>query len=155
MTKVADFRPATKNANKHSARGMGALQKSVQTDGWIGAMPRANAVCNVPGCPTIAVQAGRCAVHQRETARKYDGQRGTPAQRGYDRDWQKIRKAYIAKHPYCAQCGRYAVIVDHILPLRRGGTHDASNLQSMCRACHSGKTVTQDGGYGNAARAQG
>lgn len=41
MAKVADFRPATKNANKHSARGLGALQKSVQSDGWIGAMTTA------------------------------------------------------------------------------------------------------------------
>lgn len=41
MAKVADFRPATKNANKHSARGLGALTTSVQSDGWIGAMTTA------------------------------------------------------------------------------------------------------------------
>lgn len=41
MTKVADFRPATRNANKHSARGLGALTASVQSDGWIGAMTTA------------------------------------------------------------------------------------------------------------------
>jgi len=39
--KVKDFRPARKNANKHTARGMGALQKSIQSDGWIGAMTTA------------------------------------------------------------------------------------------------------------------
>jgi hypothetical protein len=38
---VKDFRPASRNANKHTARGMGELQKSVQTDGWIGAMTTA------------------------------------------------------------------------------------------------------------------
>ena len=41
MAKVADFRPATQNANKHTARGLGALQASVQGDGWIGAMTTA------------------------------------------------------------------------------------------------------------------
>ena len=39
--KVRDFRPATRNANKHSARGLGALTTSVQSDGWIGAMTTA------------------------------------------------------------------------------------------------------------------
>lgn len=39
--RVNDFRPASRNANKHTARGMGALQKSIQADGWIGAMTTA------------------------------------------------------------------------------------------------------------------
>lgn len=39
--RVADYRPARRNANKHTARGLGALQQSVQTDGWIGAMTAA------------------------------------------------------------------------------------------------------------------
>lgn len=39
--RVKDFRPASRNANKHTARGMGELQKSIQTDGWIGAMTTA------------------------------------------------------------------------------------------------------------------
>ena len=41
MAKVKDFRPARKNANKHTARGLGALQTSIQSDGWIGAMTTA------------------------------------------------------------------------------------------------------------------
>ncbi len=42
MTKrVKDFRPAKRNANRHTARGLGALQASIQTDGWIGAMTTA------------------------------------------------------------------------------------------------------------------
>jgi hypothetical protein len=38
MSKVADFKPASKNSNQHTARGIGALEKSIQHDGWIGAM---------------------------------------------------------------------------------------------------------------------
>lgn len=41
MSKVADFRPARRNANRHTARGLGALQASIQGDGWIGAMTTA------------------------------------------------------------------------------------------------------------------
>lgn len=39
--KVADFKPATKNANAHTARGLSALDKSIRADGWIGAMTTA------------------------------------------------------------------------------------------------------------------
>lgn len=35
---IADLKPQRRNANKHSQRGMGQLEKSVQSDGWIGAI---------------------------------------------------------------------------------------------------------------------
>jgi site-specific DNA-methyltransferase (adenine-specific) len=42
MTKrVKDFRTATVNANRHSARGLSALDNSIRKDGWIGAMTTA------------------------------------------------------------------------------------------------------------------
>ena len=34
MPQVADFRPAQRNANKHTARGLGAIDKSIRTDGY-------------------------------------------------------------------------------------------------------------------------
>ena len=34
MAKVADFKPATRNANQHTARGLGAIDKSIRTDGY-------------------------------------------------------------------------------------------------------------------------
>ena len=37
MTK-SKFRPQTKNVNRHTVRGIGLLEKSVQRDGWIDAM---------------------------------------------------------------------------------------------------------------------
>lgn len=36
--KLADFRPQRRNANKHTPRGLAALDKSMGEDGWIGAM---------------------------------------------------------------------------------------------------------------------
>lgn len=38
--------------------------------------------------------------------------------------------------------------MDHIVPLAQGGTNDTSNLQTLCRSCHSKKTVLYDGGFG-------
>ncbi len=35
---INDVRPQRRNANKHSPRGLGQLETSVQTDGWIGAI---------------------------------------------------------------------------------------------------------------------
>lgn len=36
--KLTDYRPQARNTNKHTPRGMGALEKSIQQDGWIGAI---------------------------------------------------------------------------------------------------------------------
>lgn len=38
MPKLSTVRPQRANANKHTARGMGALEDSIQKDGWIGAI---------------------------------------------------------------------------------------------------------------------
>jgi ParB family transcriptional regulator, chromosome partitioning protein len=34
MSKVKDFKPARKNANQHTARGLGLIDKSMRTDGY-------------------------------------------------------------------------------------------------------------------------
>ncbi len=52
----------------------------------------------------------------------------------------------------CAEEGRttVATLVDHIVPLDAGGTHETPNLQSLCRPCHARKTLAEhpreDGG---------
>ena len=39
-----------------------------------------------------------------------------------------------------------ATDVDHIVARADGGTDDRSNLQPLCHACHSRKTVRENGG---------
>ena len=34
-------------------------------------------------------------------------------------------------------CDRHKHKVSHILPISQGGTHDASNLMSLCQSCHT------------------
>ena len=105
--------------------------------------------CGQMGCPEL-VTTGRCTAHQREAYRKQDQQRGSAAQRGYDSKWNKARKGYLAKHPWCAECKRQgratpATLVDHIIP-HRGDMKlfwDSSNWQSLCNEppweCHNRK----------------
>lgn len=65
----------------------------------------------------------------------------------YGREWQKIRNRFIYEHPLCEMClldNRYvnAEEVHHIVPLSKGGTHNASNLQALCKKCHSKITMS-------------
>ncbi len=63
----------------------------------------------------------------------------------YGRRWQRLRRAVLAAEPLCRACkerGRLTVAneVDHIVPIVEGGTDERSNLQALCKSCHSAKT---------------
>lgn len=66
--------------------------------------------------------------------------------------WRKLRKYVLDREPLCRECGKagkttQATDVDHI----DGDSfnNEIKNLQPLCRGCHSRKTVTEDGGFGN------
>ncbi len=63
-----------------------------------------------------------------------------------------IRMLQLKREPACRLCGAMACHVDHIVARERGGTDRPDNLQSLCHACHSRKTVVVDGGFGNVKR---
>lgn len=68
--------------------------------------------------------------------------RPSSAKRGYDYRWTKIRKQFLESNPLCYCCKRNnratpATLVHHIIPLRNGGTHNTTNLMSVCRFCHA------------------
>lgn len=56
--------------------------------------------------------------------------------------WQKLRLIVLRKNPICQICSNApACHVDHITRISRGGAAlDESNLQALCRPCHSKKT---------------
>ena len=94
----------------------------------------------------------------RQAWRELDRRRGSAAARGYGWAWKRIADEHKRKHPHCVDpfgvhkaCGIKAMAthVDHIVPRRRGGMDDESNLQGLCASCHSRKTCRQDGGFGN------
>ena len=102
--------------------------------------------CTYPGCPSLVYDAGsRCPRHRRDT-------RPSAAARGYGSEWREIRAEKLRRSPMCTNPFTLhdgfvrAVLVDHIIPLRRGGTNDMGNLQSLCVACHNKKINDEDGG---------
>ena len=73
---------------------------------------------------------GRPKLADKETKRKYG------------RSWKKIRKRYVASHPFCEECLKKGILVPvdevhHIIPLAERGTHDEDNLMSLCKTCHA------------------
>jgi len=74
--------------------------------------------------------------------------RGSSSQRGYGAAWRKLRHKFLKAHPLC-HCGQLATDVDHILAKAKGGKDEWSNLRALCHRCHSAKTASEDGGFGN------
>lgn len=65
-----------------------------------------------------------------------------------------MRAAQLIREPYCRDCGVHGVRamatdVDHIVPHRGNRTlfYDETNLQSLCHACHSRKTMAEQQSY--------
>lgn len=58
--------------------------------------------------------------------------------------WKKVRKLFLIREPFCRECGQPASDVDHIVPIRSGGAKlNFSNLQALCKACHTRKTLRE------------
>jgi 5-methylcytosine-specific restriction protein A len=75
--------------------------------------------------------------------REHDKRRGSSRDRGYNAQWEKAGKLYLASHPWCEMCrrdGRFtaATLVDHILAHRGDQTKfwDQNNWQGLCRRHH-------------------
>ena len=64
--------------------------------------------------------------------------------RGYDHTYRKARAIVMAEEPLCRMCGvRLATECDHITPKHKGGTDARSNLQALCKPCHTDKTARE------------
>lgn len=60
----------------------------------------------------------------------------------------RLRARFFAADPLCAECRRLGRVrrwdeLDHIVPLREGGTNDDSNLQGLCFECHAVKSAQE------------
>jgi 5-methylcytosine-specific restriction endonuclease McrA len=54
--------------------------------------------------------------------------------------WQRVERRVLDRdHHRCQMCGRYASIIDHVIPLCRGGTNDVDNFQVLCEPCNGRK----------------
>ncbi|MCP4601706.1 MAG: HNH endonuclease [Proteobacteria bacterium] len=87
--------------------------------------------CGQPGCPNTTITGAYCARHTKPRA----DTRRSASERGYDRQWRRIRDAYLSHTPHCEYCGKDADVVHHIIPLPNG-THHINNLTAVCASCH-------------------
>jgi 5-methylcytosine-specific restriction endonuclease McrA len=46
-------------------------------------------------------------------------------------------EAWVALERPCAYCGAPGTGIDHIVPLSKGGKHEISNFQPLCRTCNT------------------
>lgn len=108
-------------------------------------MPRALRVCSIKGCSELTRQ-GKCD----ECRRRANSDRARVTGTRYNARWRAFAHTWLRRYPLCFMCGGTAVHVDHIDGLGPDGPrgYDPANLQSLCRPCHSKKTVAQDGGFG-------
>ena len=118
--------------------------------------------CTWPGCPALVSGGSRCERHRGEARRQADAARASSSERGYSAAWQKARRAFLSKHPLCAEHERRgelrpATVVDHVVPHRGDKTlfWTRTNWQPLCKPCHDRKTATEDGGFGRGAEVRG
>nr|DAY45641.1 MAG TPA: HNH endonuclease [Caudoviricetes sp.] len=107
--------------------------------------------CAYIGCQALTREK-YCKRHQERPKEL----RASAYRRGYTSRWSKESRAFLALHPWCAECARHgktvpAELVDHIRPHKGdiGLFWNRSNWQALCWSCHSSKTAREDGGFGN------
>ena len=106
-------------------------------------------MCKAPGCMKLTAE-GWCPDH------KPKHQRGESAawHHLYTNPrfgWKHRREAHLAREPFCRECGKRglrvkATDVDHVIP-HRGDVEKfcKGELQSLCKGCHSRKTMRENG----------
>jgi 5-methylcytosine-specific restriction protein A len=101
--------------------------------------------CTNQPCPNFG-DGGPCAEHRT----KYEQHRGSARARGYDGTWDRLRRIVLAEEPICGECQAEGFIVpstevDHIIPIAQLPELRLvrSNLQGLCKAHHSAKTIAE------------
>ena len=66
------------------------------------------------------------------------------------KEWREIRSYILSTHPLCTHCLKEDILtpaeeIDHIIPLHIDPSKrlDLTNLQPLCKKCHSTKTYKE------------
>ena len=98
--------------------------------------------CRMNGCPNRAGDGETyCPEHKTEAEHFYNRYQRPTDKNVYGRAWKRIRDRKIRESPMCEECLKHGIYrpaeeVHHRVPLSEGGTHERSNLVSLCRSCH-------------------
>lgn len=107
--------------------------------------------CRYPGCTELA-RDGWCPAHRPRQTRGRDSAQWHKLY--LTRLWrEELRPGQLLREPWCRECARRglrtpATDVDHIRPHKgdRALFADPGNLESLCHACHSRKTLRENRG---------
>jgi len=98
-------------------------------------------------CGRVVAHGVRCACQiagDRARKKRHDLNRPTARQRGYDRQWQKAARAFLAEpaNQFCA-CGAKAVLVRHKISIRKRPELRMvrSNWMPGCQRCNAEDTA--------------
>jgi 5-methylcytosine-specific restriction endonuclease McrA len=77
-----------------------------------------------------------------EKGREYDHRRrvrelNAPGSGFTDTEWQTLKSDYGYHCAYCNQ--KKPLTIEHVVPLDKGGAHEAENIVPACKSCNSGK----------------
>lgn len=108
--------------------------------------------CGAYPCPAL-IPAGQtyCDRHHKEMHKEYNRDRDSQDAYYGTARWKKLRNMKLKIQPLCEIClsnniTTLAVIIDHRIPRKEGGTDSLDNLQSLCRSCANKKTFGKEKG---------
>ena len=102
--------------------------------------------CGKPGClKLVDGKVKYCTQHTSAMYKQADIKRGGKDLFYDSGDWRRCRKIKLYLNPVCEICNQQAATeVDHIVPRKSGGADfELNNLQSLCKSCHSRKTISE------------
>lgn len=102
-------------------------------------------------CGKVVPGGTRCtcqALRDRARKARFDKTRPSARQRGYTREWQVARDAFLLAFPYCRHndCGRHATVVHHVVA-HKGDKRlfwDRANWLPVCQPCHDGALQSKE-----------
>jgi len=112
-----------------------SVESSLSSEG--GRLPRAKSICSVVTGTSKCLNANPCPTHKRKPWQ------GSARNIRRPSNWRRIRDSVIRRDGFkCVQCGANGPLeVDHILSVAKGGSWEPTNLQTLCRDCHSIKSA--------------
>lgn len=115
--------------------------------------------CSYPGCSKLTYER-YCPEHKKlMNAQCYTRFRDRGVSEFFHSSERK-RQNHLIEHPFCVECWKKgkptkASVVDHIIPIKQGGTLlEDSNLQALCASCHRAKSTCEGSRYGGQKRSE-
>ena len=106
---------------------------------------KAKKPCAKIGCPKLT-NGGYCEEHKKLMENKYENERETASERGYNSQWAKVRVMKLHLNPICERCLLRGVTVGAYLVHhkdRNPNNNMEDNLESLCRDCHDAEHKTE------------